>query len=513
MIYQTLKPLPTDASGLQGLLRPIKRPSGHHKGKTGFMKIAYMLRDPLDLVFLFIYVIGVLVLIFAAMQFLHAVLYKDTKARRDGMRALLLGVVLLAPRIVYHQFRLDASDYKKAVTSAYQSGTDAILETGDGYTLLAVQQGGTDPANADIVVLSTALYTPDGAPNAAGLAVLKAVSEQTLKKKSAVELRYIAFTGEEDALAGARHYLDSLSEEEKARVVADIQVGDIGHADGEFQIAVSNGRENPLTDRLVKSVKRMSGQKATMRADKSSDHTAFSMEGIPAAMLLQEGAVDASGEAGNTGSAGSEQKSSESGKTGNSVSSAKGGAAPEMEELAKAAAIVGDTVQSLMRDKNESFRAEVEVTPVAVRAAGAFQPHVDAWPSGTGIPAIEQQLGTRLTDTGTRDADGCEIYTAQLYILQQDAPVPVELHVTAAPERVEQITVDMSALGMDETMLRPMLTNFFGNGSEKTAEDGSHEKIFLDSAAQAVYHVSATTTAETGTDVPVGGYTLSITAA
>ena len=443
------------------------------------MKIAYMLRDPLDLVFLFIYVIGVLVLIFAAMQFLHAVLYKDTKARRDGVRALLLGVVLLAPRIVYHQFRLDAADYKKAVTSAYQSGTDAILETGDGYTLLAVQQGGTDPANADIVVLSTALYTPEGTTNAAGLAVLKAVSEQTQKKKSAVELRYIAFTGEEDALAGARNYLASLPEEEKDRVVADIQVGDIGHADaGAFQIAVSNGRENPLTDRLVKSVKRMSGQKATMRADKSSDHTAFSMEGIVSAVLTQGG-----------------------------------DAALEMDELAKAAAIVGDTVQGLVRDKSGSFRVEVEATPEAVRAAGAFQPQVDAWPSGTGIPAIEQQLGTRLTDTGTRDADGCKIYTAQLYILQQDAPVPVEVHVTTAPERVDQITVDTSALGMDEAMLRPMLTNFFGDGSEKAAENGSHETIYLDSVAQAMYHVSATTTAETGAGVPAGGYTLSITAA
>ena len=443
------------------------------------MKIAYMLRDPLDLVFLFIYVIGVLVLIFAAMQFLHADLYKDTKARRDGVRALLLGVVLLAPRIVYHQFRLDAADYKKAVTSAYQSTTDATPETADGYTLLAIQQGGTDPADADIVVLSTALYTPEGTTNAAGLAVLKAVSEQTQKKKSAVELRYIAFTGEEDALAGARNYLASLPEEEKDRVVADIQVGDIGHADaGAFQIAVSNGRENPLIDRLVKSVKRMSGQKATMRADKSSDHTAFSMEGIVSAVLTQGG-----------------------------------DAAPEMDELAKAAAIVGDTVQGLMRDKNGRFRTEVEATPADVRAAGAFQPQVDAWPSGTGIPAIEQQLGTRLTDTGTRDADGCGIYTAQLYILQQDAPVPVEVHVTTAPERVDQITVDMSALGMDEAMLRPMLTNFFGEGSEKAAENGSHETIYLDSAAQAMYHVSATTTAETGVDVPAGGYTLSITAA
>lgn len=443
------------------------------------MKIAYMLRDPLDLVFLFIYVIGVLVLIFAAMQFLHAVLYKDTKARRDGVRALLLGVVLLAPRIIYHQFRLDAADYKKAVTTAYQSGTDAIPETGDGYTLLAVQQGGTDPANADIVLLSTALYTPEGTTNAAGLAVLKAVSEQTQKKKSAVELRYIAFTGEEDALAGARNYLASLPEEEKARVVADIQVGDIGHADaGAFQISVSNGRENPLTDRLVKSVKRMSGQKATMRADKSSDHTAFGMEGIVSAMLAQEGDT-----------------------------------APEMDELAKAAAIVGDSVQGLVRDKSGSFRAEVEATPVAVRAAGAFQPQMDAWPSGTGIPAIEQQLGTRLSDTGKSDADGCKIYTAQLYILQQDVPVPVEIHVTTAPERVDQITVDTSALGMDEAMLRPMLTNFFGEGSEKAAENGSHETIYLDSAAQAMYHVSATTTAETGAGVPAVGYTLSITAA
>lgn len=477
------------------------------------MKIAYMLRDPLDLVFLFIYVIGVLVLIFAAMQFLHAVLYKDTKARRDGVRALLLGVVLLAPRIVYHQFRLDTADYKKAVTSAYQSGTDAILETGDGYTLLAVQQADADPANADIVVLSTALYTPDGTPNTAGLAVLKAVSEQTVKKKSAVELRYIAFTGEEDALAGARNYIASLPEEEKARVVADIQVGDIGHAAVEFQIAVSNDRENPLTDRLVKSVKRMSGQKATMRADKSSDHTAFSMEGIVSAALTQEGTVDASGEAGNTESAGSKQKRSESGKTGNSVSPAKSGDAPEMDELAKAAAIVGDTVQGLMREKSGRFRTEVEATPMDVRAAGAFQPQVDAWPAGTGIPAIEQQLGTRLTDTGKSDADGCEIYTAVLYILQQDAPVAVEVHVTTTPERVKQITVDTSALGLDEAMLRPMLTNFFGEGSEKTTENGSHETIFLDSSAQAVYHVSATTAPETDSAVPARSYTLSISAA
>ena len=184
-----------------------------------------------------------------------------------------------------------------------------------------------------------------------------------------------------------------------------------------------------------------------------------------------------------------------------------------MEELAKAAAIVGDTVQGLMREKSGRFRTEVEATPMDVRAAGAFQPQMDPWPDGTGLPAIEQQLGTRLTDTGKSDADGCEIYTAALYILQQDAPVAVEVHVATTPERVKQITVDTSALGLDEAMLRPVLTNFFGEGSEKNTEHGSHETIFLDSDAQAVYHVSATTAPETDSAVPARSYTLSISAA
>ena len=375
-----------------------------------------------------------------------------------------------------------------------------------GYTLLAIQQGATDPAAADIVVLSTALYTPAGAPNAAGLAVLKAVSEQTKKQKSAVELRYIAFRGDADVRTGARDYLESLPDEEKARVVADIQVGSIGHeALGDFYIGLSSGHENPLSSRLVKSVKRMSGQKATMRVDKSSDHTAFSMEGIVSAVLAQ-GNEDEPKTADGSADA---QKSAESTQEKSDTS-----AAPDMDELAKAAAIVGDTVQSLMREKDGSFRTEVEATPIHVRAAGAFQPYVDTFSFGESMPAIEQQLGTRLTDTGTHDADGCEIYTAALYILQQDAPVTVDVHIEKeGTERVHQLSIRSSTLGVDEAMLRQMLSNFFGEGSEKVEGDGRHEHIYLDSAANAMYHVSATTEAETDTAVPAGSCTLSITAA
>ena len=447
------------------------------------MKIAYMLRDPLDLALLFIYVIGVLVLIFAAMQLLHAVLYKDPKARHDGVVALLLGIVLLAPRIVYHQFRLDAADYTKSVTVAYQNYLDIALEESDGYSLLAIQQSNTDPDDADILVISTPLYTADGERNATGLAVLKAVSEKMLKKKSAVELRYIVFAGEGHALEGARSYISRLSDDEKARVVGNLQLGSMDTAAlGDYQIGVSSGRENALTDRLVKSVKRMSGQKATMHEDKSSDHTAFSMEGIVSAQLQQGSAAPATD--------------------------------ADMDELAKAAAIVGDTVQTIMCEKDHSFRTEAEETSINIRAAGAFQPYVDRFSFDEGIPAMEQKLGTKLYDTGTSDTDGCKIYTAALYILQQDTPVTVEVHVMDhGTGALHELSIDSAALGVDEAVLRQMLTNFFGEEAENTSADGSTEHVYLDSQANAMYDVSTVMPQKTTAKTERDDYVLTIKSA
>ena len=163
--------------------------------------------------------------------------------------------------------------------------------------------------------------------------------------------------------------------------------------------------------------------------------------------------------------------------------------------------------------KLELYRVFREVAEAGNISLAAENLYLSQSAVSQSVKQLEQQLGTRLTDTGKSDADGCEIYTAALYILQQDAPVAVEVHVTTTPERVKQITVDMSALGVEEVMLRPMLTNFFGEGSEKTTEHGSHETIYLDSGAQAVYHVSATTAPETDSAVPARSYTLSISAA
>ena len=461
------------------------------------MKIAYMLRDPLDLALLFVYVIGVLVLIFAAMQLLHTVLYKEPKARKDGLRALLLSLVLLAPRIVYHRIRLDASDYTKAVQTSIQELPGTRLDATSGAALLSVQPADTEEESTDILVISAPLYRADGTENIEGLSVLTAVSRQTEKMKRPLELRYLAFTGEAEALQGARQYLSSLSEEERSRIVGDLQLGDIGRAEATaYTLGVSNGRENPLTDRLVKSVKRITGQKATLTADTSSDHTAFSMEGIASVLLEQRD---------------EEQDEKESGAARSERETQKGGSESEESldegQLADAAAIVGDSVQQILREKTGAFRAAIEQIPTDARGAGAFQPHASVFPSGEGQAVIEQQLGTKLTDTGKVDAEGQALYKASLYLLQQDQPIPVYVHAAkGASAHVTAISVDTAALGLDRSVLQQTLTNFFG---EAKAESEEGTQRYLDSEAQAMYDVSATID-DASEDLCGGGYALTI---
>ena len=263
-----------------------------------------------------------------------------------------------------------------------------------------------------------------------------------------------------------------------------------------YTLGVSNGRENPLTDRLVKSVKRITGQKATLALDTSSDHTAFSVEGITSVLLEQS----IEGEKKENG--GEEQSETELRKDESS---------PEerMDEgqLADIAAIVGDSVQQILREKTGAFRTAIEQTPEDARGAGAFQPHASVFPSGENQAAIEQKFGTKLTDTGKVDAEGHALYEASLYLLQQDQPIPVYVHVAkGASAHVTAISVNTAALGLDRSVLQQTLTNFFG---EAKAEAEKGTQSYLEAEAQAMYDVSAAID-DASKDLCGGGYALTI---
>lgn len=62
--------------------------------------LAY-LKDPIWVITEIIYILGVLTVIFAATNFLHGFAQKDTPAIKVGVIALVIGLVLLVPHVVY----------------------------------------------------------------------------------------------------------------------------------------------------------------------------------------------------------------------------------------------------------------------------------------------------------------------------------------------------------------------------------------------------------------------------
>ncbi len=421
------------------------------------MNISYMLRDPLDLVLLFIYVIGVLVVIFSAMQLLHAVLYKDASARRAGLQALVLGIVLLAPRPVYQYLRIDAADYKKSVSAAYQKlqneGGAAVETDEDG--LFALHKGTME--TSDILIVSAPLYTADAELNASGLAVLTAVEAVLRDRTSEIELRFLVFSGENDGDRSARQYIDSRTEEERARLLGDLEIGNAGTGElHSFCAGTGSGRSNVLSDALLKSVKRMVGQSAVLKEDKSADPIAFHMEGLAASVLHET--------------------------SGDDTAFGSSGAEADMDQLSEAAAIIGDALRTLMKEKSGSLREALEAQSGPQRSAGVLWPGQDPFPSAETVADIEQQLGTRLRDAGETDENGNRIYRCSLYLLKQDTPVQAELYVSELTGQAAYLKVQTEELGLSVSALCQTLENLF---------EKQEDLYYLDSAAGTMYHVEA----------------------
>lgn len=142
---------------------------------------------------------------------------------------------------------------------------------------------------ADILVLSAhhdSVPTAYGAnDNASGVTALLAVAEQLKDVSTDTELRFISFTDEENGKNGSRYYVSTLTENERSRIVGDIQLDMLGGLGAEgVQLCTTDGEPNWLTDLLQ-------GKNAslTITAETASDHTSFQLAEIPSVLVMQKG--------------------------------------------------------------------------------------------------------------------------------------------------------------------------------------------------------------------------------
>lgn len=520
------------------------------------MNLSNILKDPIDIPLLLLYVTGVLVMVYSAMQFVHYFIYKSKTHLHSGIKTLILALVLLAPRLTYQQIRIDGSDYKKSVKEALGSVTK-VYEASDreaaekaqlealserlqayGFTveldtsvetkknlsftvrnLTAVKAAASGSPESDFILISTVLPGAESSDShhseyagAANVSALEALASKLKDMTSDTELRFLVTCDGRDGQDGAYNYIKNLSEDEKRRCLGNISFDLLGLSDYTgFAISTVNGVANPLSLSVKTSVKKMTGQKTSVQQKKNSQIVSFHVNGIHSVNLSQSYVDKAE-------PAKSPEKLNES----------------EIEDMA---AIIGNILMPVMKEGDSELVIESKTVVASQNEenspyfSGSFKTGKDtfsgvSFPRGTDIISEESSLkensevsddsylesimenfGTKLTDTGHKDSSGNALFSGSLYLLTFDSPVNVLFHI--GESGLSAISIDTVDIAFSKEELTQILTNLFG----EPVEEGDSSS-WTDEKSCAKYVISDDTPDSlfsSETDMLNGGYSLIVT--
>lgn len=159
-----------------------------------------------------------------------------------------------------------------------------------GTNIIATKRASTQ--NPDILIISAHYDTVSGTVGAnddgSGTTVLLELAKAVKNVKTDTEIRFIAFSGEEEGLLGSSYYVNNLPEQEKSRIIGDIQVDAIGHyMSKDTQINTPSGAPTLIGNMINENAKSILGSKLLEKIESASDHMSFVRGGIPAVLIMQ----------------------------------------------------------------------------------------------------------------------------------------------------------------------------------------------------------------------------------
>lgn len=210
----------------------------------------------------------------------------DVSQLRTDLEALTA-----AHRPVASQGEADAVQYLKGrfEEMGYQVTLQPYTDSQgrSGHNVVAVKEAASP--DADILILSAhhdSVPTAYGAnDNASGVAALLYAAQALKDVPTDTQVRFLSFTDEENGKNGSRAYTASLSEEEKDRMIGDIQfdmLGGLG-SDGTL-VCTMDGEANWVSGLLQEK-----DPSLERGAETASDHASFQLAGVPSVLLMQNG--------------------------------------------------------------------------------------------------------------------------------------------------------------------------------------------------------------------------------
>ncbi len=171
----------------------------------------------------------------------------------------------------------------------YQTAAGADKVT--GTNVVALRQ--TDDPASDILIVGahhdTSSDSPGAGGSAAGVAILLETARLLSRMPSDTQLRFISFSGYVDEQAGCQQYVDSLTEQERQRVIGAVLLDDLACSlDNGIVLGTEDGRKTLLGDSLRDAGRELLREDWPYECRESGGHCRFVHGRIPAVSVRQQ---------------------------------------------------------------------------------------------------------------------------------------------------------------------------------------------------------------------------------
>lgn len=177
--------------------------------------------------------------------------------------------------------------------SATVKVTDGGIQQKTSHNVVAVKEPtNKKKATNQIIVVGAHHDSVPGAPgandDASGVATSIELARVMANMPTDTEIRFVTFGAEELGLLGSYAYVETLSQDERDRIVGMFQMDMVGSRDaGELVMFTVDGEKNAVTD-LSAAAGVRTGNPLSYGKESRSDHVPFYYVGIPAALFIHD---------------------------------------------------------------------------------------------------------------------------------------------------------------------------------------------------------------------------------
>lgn len=166
------------------------------------------------------------------------------------------------------------------------------VETRTSHNVIASKKPAVSKnKKSDVMVVGAHHDSVDGAPgandDASGTAMTLEMARIYQDVPTDTELRFVTFGAEEVGLLGSYHYVESLSDDEISRTIANFNLDMVGSRDaGDLVMLTLDGKPNLVTELAQMKSEKLNGEPTPYGQGGRSDHVPFAEAGIPAALFI-----------------------------------------------------------------------------------------------------------------------------------------------------------------------------------------------------------------------------------